>query len=64
MDVMKSGNWTLCHAILVWNHTYDFKSNEHCVLDSVQLPLLTECSYRNVQTGKYYEGTGEYCKSH
>ena len=29
---MAVGNWTSCRAILVWNHTCDFKSNSHCAL--------------------------------
>ena len=28
--VGKSGNWTLCCAILVWNRTCDFKLNSSC----------------------------------
>ena len=27
-----SGDWTLCCAILVWNHTCNFKSNSRCAL--------------------------------
>ena len=29
---MAVGNWTSCRAILVWNHTCDFKSNWYCAL--------------------------------
>ena len=32
MDVINNGNWTEWSAILVWNHTCDFKSNSRCAL--------------------------------
>ena len=46
-SLIKSFNWTSGRAILVWNHTCDFKTNSCCcmisdqiALHSVQLPLL------------------------
>ena len=30
--MLLSGNWTSCRAILLWNHTCDYKSNLRCAL--------------------------------
>ena len=30
--IIKSGNWSSCRAILIWNHTCDFETNSRCTL--------------------------------